>query len=192
MKEKLTAIITLGFILSLFFYYKVINPVENEMASSSINNHEKISEIDLMSYEIPFLERSNIIIKRIFDIFLAFILILIMGPLQILLINRLKSQLIWGIGNERIKLYYFKSKIAFISSIPFLYSVLNGDVSFVGSDIINIKEKNPEHILKPGLINLINVKRFKANDRNEINAYYIKNQSLTFDIEIILKSLFRI
>ena len=48
MKEKLIAIITLGFIFSLFFYYKVINPVENEIASSSINNHEKTSEIEVI------------------------------------------------------------------------------------------------------------------------------------------------
>ena len=79
-----------------------------------------------------------------------------------------------------------------MKSNHFLYNVLNGDISFVGSDIRNIKEKNPKHILKPGLISLVNVKRFKDNNRSEINTYYIKNQSLTFDIEIILKSLFRI
>ena len=170
--------------------FKVI-PKDNNILISK-GNIEQISGIDLMSYEIPFLERSNILIKRIFDIILACILILIMLPFQILLINRLKSKFIWGIENEKIRLYYFKSKISFISSIPFLYNVLNGDISFVGSDITNIKEKNPDHILKPGLISLVNVKRFKGNDRSEINTYYIKNQSLTFDIEIILKALFRI
>ena len=100
--------------------------------------------------------------------------------------------MIWGVGKEKIKLYYFNSKINFFSSIPFLYSILIGNISFVGSDIIGVKQNNPEHILKPGLISLINVKRFKGNDRNKINSYYIKNQSLTFDVEIILKSLFRI
>ena len=67
-----------------------------------------------------------------------------------------------------------------------------GMLAVLGSDIIEIKQNNPGHILKPGLISLINIKRFKGNDRNKINSYYIKNQSLTFDIEIILKSLFRI
>ena len=61
----------------------------------------------------------------------------------------------------------------------------------MGSNIIDTNKKNPKNILKPGLINLINIKRFKGNDENKINSYYIKNQSLTFDIEIILKSLFK-
>jgi len=170
--------------------FKVI-PKDNNILISK-GNVEQISGIDLMSYEMPFLERSNILIKRTFDILLSLTLILIMFPLQIILIKKLKTKLIWGIGKKKIKLYYFKSRLNFIRSIPFLYNILNGDISFVGSDIINIKEKNPEHILKPGLASLINLKRFKGNDRNKINSYYIKNQSLTFDIEIILKSLFRV
>ncbi len=38
MKEKLTATITLGFIFSLFFYYKIINPiVDNSTLSDNVN-----------------------------------------------------------------------------------------------------------------------------------------------------------
>ena len=170
--------------------FKVI-PKDNNILISK-GNVEQISGIDLMSYEMPFLERSNILIKRIFDITLSFFLIAIMLPVQCILINKLKSKLIWGVGQERIKLYYFDSKIKFMNSIPFLYNVLIGDVSFVGSNIVEIENENPDNILKPGLTNLINVKRYKNADRNKINSYYIKNQSLTFDIEIILKSLFRI
>ena len=170
--------------------FKVIPKDSNILISKG--NIEQISGIDLMSYDIPFLERSNILIKRSFDIIVASFFVVLMAPIQIFLINKLKSKLVWGIGREKIKLYYFKSKINSISSIPLLYSILIGDISFVGSDIIGVKQNNPEHILKPGLISLINIKRFKGNDRNKINSYYIKNQSLTFDIEIILKSLFRI
>ena len=170
--------------------FKVI-PKDNNILISK-GNIEQISGIDLLSYEMPFLERSNILIKRIFDIILSLSLIILTIPIQLFLINKLKSKLIWGIGKEKIKLYYFNSKIDFVNSIPFLYNILIGNISFVGSDIIGIKKNNPEHILKPGLISLINIKRFKDNDRNKINSYYIKNQSLTFDIEIILKSLFRI
>ena len=59
-------------------------PKDNNILISK-GNVEQISGIDLMSYEMPFLERSNILIKRIFDIILACILILIMLPFQILL-----------------------------------------------------------------------------------------------------------
>ena len=46
--------------------FKII-PKENNINLSK-GEIEQISGIDLMSYEIPFLERGNIFIKRIFDI----------------------------------------------------------------------------------------------------------------------------
>ena len=45
MKERLTAFITLGFIFSLFFYYKVINPIDNNLLQSNINNSNSTSDI---------------------------------------------------------------------------------------------------------------------------------------------------
>ena len=169
--------------------FKII-PKDNNILISK-GDVEQISGIDLMSYEIPFLERSNILIKRIFDIIVSMIFILISLPFQFFLINRINSMYIWGIGNKKIKLYYVNSKISFLKIIPSLYNIFKGDISFVGSDIVFNDKKNPEHILKPGLVSLINLKKFKDNDRDRINSYYIKNQSLTFDIEILFKSLFR-
>jgi len=31
---------------------------------------------------------------------------------------------------------------------------------------------------------------FKNKDKDKINSYYMQNQSLTFDLEILLKSIF--
>ena len=73
-----------------------------------------------------------------------------------------------------------------------MFNILKGQLSFVGSDITTSTKENPHHIIKSGLISLYNVKRFKNNDRNKINSYYIKHQSLTFDLEIIIKSLLKI
>ena len=78
-----------------------------------------------------------------------------------------------------------------ISAIPLLYQVFLGKLSLVGSELVSINDKNPNHILKPGLTSLINTKKFKGNNSLRLESYYIKNQSLIFDIEIILKSLFK-
>ena len=91
-----------------------------------------------------------------------------------------------------MKLNFISSNSAVISSLPLLYHVFIGHISFVGSQFIDIKNPNPQHILKPGLTSLVNVEKFKGNDYQRINNYYIRNQSLTFDIEIILKSVFKI
>ena len=45
MKEKLTAIITLGFIFSLFFYYKVVNPTPVDSSLSENVNTESVVEL---------------------------------------------------------------------------------------------------------------------------------------------------
>jgi len=170
--------------------FKVI-PKDNNILISK-GNVEQISGIDLLSYEISFLDRTNILIKRSFDICLSLLLIVITFPIQIVLINNLTSKFVWGIGDDIIKLHYFNTKIKFLYLIPFLYNILFGHLSFVGCNIVDINKKNPNNILSPGLATLINIKRFKNNDKNKINSYYIKNQSLTFDIEILLKSLFKI
>ena len=48
MKEKLSAILTIGFIFSLFFYYKVINPIENNIGISSINQNKEILKVEVI------------------------------------------------------------------------------------------------------------------------------------------------
>ena len=58
--------------------------------------------------------------------------------------------------------------------------------------MITTESVNPNNILKPGLTGLIKLQKFKNQNSNVINSYYIRNQSLSFDIEIILKSLFKI
>ena len=79
-----------------------------------------------------------------------------------------------------------------ICSLPILYKIFLGKMSFVGSQLISVNEKDPNNNLKPGLASLINTKKFKNNDSLRVENYYIRNQSLIFDIEIILKSLFRV
>tara|TARA_B100002051_G_scaffold276828_1_gene329647 strand:- start:1731 stop:3779 length:2049 start_codon:yes stop_codon:yes gene_type:complete len=170
--------------------FKIIPKNSNIIISKG--HIEQISGVDLMTYEIPFLERSNMFLKRSFDIIFSFLLLILISPIFVIFFNKIKKERIWCIDNTKINLYIFRSKFKSFKYIPSLFNVLNGQISFVGSDITNSLNENPNHILKSGLISLYNVKRFKNNDRNKINSYYIKHQSLTFDLEIIIKSLLKI
>ena len=87
---------------------------------------------------------------------------------------------------------YITSKNRIIRSLPILHKIFIGRLSFVGSEMINIYNKNPNHIIKPGLTTLAKLKKFKHKDKNKTNYFYLKNQSLIFDIEILLKSFFKI
>ena len=51
MKERLSAALAVGFIFSLFFYYKVINPVENNINISSVNQNKEILEFEIIKDE---------------------------------------------------------------------------------------------------------------------------------------------
>ena len=42
MKDKLIAATTLGFIFSLFFYYKVVSPVDNVTTSSEVDKNDSV------------------------------------------------------------------------------------------------------------------------------------------------------
>lgn len=170
--------------------FKIIPKDSNIIISKG--HIEQISGVDLMTYEIPFLERSNMFLKRLFDIFCSSILLILISPFFVLFLNKIKKEMVWGVDNTKINLYVLSTKFNFIKYLPTLFNILIGQISFVGSDIINCSRENPHHILKSGLISLYNVKRFKNNDRNKINSYYIKHQSLTFDLEIIIKSLLKI
>ena len=142
---------------------------------------------------MPFLERSNIMIKRSFDITISLLLICATLPIQIFLylFFGIRKERVWGLDEEYIKLNFININNNLISSILLLYKVFDGKLSIVGSELINVKFKCPSHFLKPGLTSLVKTKKFRGNNTLRLDNYYIKNQSLIFDIEIILKSIFK-
>ena len=64
----------------------------------------------------------------------------------------------------------------------------------MGSQIIPITKNDPKLILKPGLSGLQHIKRNNINvdSIRKYENYYAMHHSLVFDIEILLKSIFRI
>jgi lipopolysaccharide/colanic/teichoic acid biosynthesis glycosyltransferase len=65
-------------------------------------------------------------------------------------------------------------------------------MSFVGSILISVKNEDPKLICKPGITGLAKLRKskFSKSDRDVIDHYYVQNQSLTLDIEIMLKTIF--
>ena len=72
--------------------------------------------------------------------------------------------------------------------------VLNGSISFVGSQIMTVNKINPRLIVKPGLTGLPHLKAVDIDNNfiREFENYYAMHHSLIFDIEILLKSIFKI
>lgn len=90
-----------------------------------------------------------------------------------------------------------------LDELPQLWSVLIGDMSFVGprpalfnqDDLISLRTKYGVDILKPGITGWAQI-----NGRDELpipqkvtlDAYYLKHQSLWLDCYIILLTVFRV
>ena len=93
-----------------------------------------------------------------------------------------------------IKIFQFQSKIQLFQEIPQLYKILYGSLSFVGSQMVPASHDNPKLILKPGLTGLPHLKysNIEITSIRKFENYYAMNYSVVFDIEILLKSLFKI
>ena len=81
-----------------------------------------------------------------------------------------------------------------IQDIPLLFMILSGSLSFVGTQIININSDDPHLLIKPGLTGLAHLKTgdLTLEAIRKFEQYYALNYSLVFDIEILLKSVFKL
>ena len=134
--------------------------------------------------------------KRLFDIVLSLFLILLTFPVQFyyFISQKFNREFIWTVGSSQIELIHFKSKNRIIQELPILYNILKGSLSFVGSKMVSVTNEDPELILKPGLTGLPHLKsaNIEIESIREFENYYAMHYSVVFDVEILLKSIFKI
>jgi len=114
----------------------------------------------------------------------------------------------WGlrevpIVNEKgkvVRLPYLVSKGAdkkrWVHKLPLIWSIWRGHLSFVGAEIIPVKETQAykPHI-KPGLTGLAQLHAHEGlspEEKERYELYYLKNYSPLLDLEILLKALFKL
>jgi lipopolysaccharide/colanic/teichoic acid biosynthesis glycosyltransferase len=84
-----------------------------------------------------------------------------------------------------------------VRRLPLLWSIFRGELSFVGGEMVLAEEPAPRLLFKPGVTGLAQLRSASRRiDEPEVSMsyqhYYLQHQSLTFDLEILLKALFRI
>jgi hypothetical protein len=154
---------------------------------------EEIGELSFINFDYSLYHRINKVAKRSFDIVFSFFLLLLLSP--VILIKLLKypigKMIFWGENSKIITTFIFHSKNQFIKKLPLFWSILKGDLSFVGSSMIKLTAKDPKLICTPGLSSLDKIKNSHMNHsyKNQFDRYYVQNQSLGLDIEILLKTI---
>ncbi len=156
---------------------------------------EDVGDYSFVNIEYNLFHRLHKFTKRVFDILFAVVLSIIISPLTIinLMTKNIEKIEFWGENGKKFNTLVLKSRKKVNQKLLYLYSILKGDMSFVGSLLITTSHSNPNLICKPGLTGLAKMRnsKFTQSDRNVLDHYYVQNQSLTLDIEIILKTIFR-
>lgn len=173
----------------------VPHELEYLVAKSSVDDIDTLPLIDISGVADPL----DLMVKRTFDLLLSGFVIIITLPLVLFnffIGGKLISKKIIGHAGKPIDVDTFKGGIGFLKYIPLYYSVFTGKLSIVGSEITKFKPSEFHPIYKPGLTGLVQVKareKRKAltqQEKDYYNLYYVRNQSIVTDFQIIVKSIF--
>lgn len=166
---------------------------------------ERIDDMPLLEIDYKLYQNRYRYAKRLFDIFFAFNGLVFTMPIylykKLLTSAKLNKRIVLAAQNRSITLYEFADQSpTFIRRMPYLWSILKGDLSFVGSEIVEAdngsKSSSPMELdLKPGLTGLVQLnshRHLTKEDKEKYHIYYLKNYSFLLDLEIIFKALFKI
>ncbi len=158
-------------------------------------NVEYLADLPVVDVEIAYQTPWNRFIKRLFDICLAVLLLVIAAPVMLPVMAFSKSyrqkEHLFGdpSGIDDVRLFSPVGKNALKNIYLLLGSVLKGKISFVGAPFAGSGET--ELVYKPGLTGLrqINESRlFHRDDKLRYEIYYLQNYSIWMDIDILIKS----
>ena len=155
---------------------------------------EDIGDISFLNIEYNLFYSLHRLTKRIFDLVVSFMMLIIFSPFILLLILLKKGtkKQFWGVEGNKFNVTIFNVRSRFIKELPLFFGVLLGNLSLVGSTMFETTEPNPDLICQPGLTGLERIRsiKFSSKDRLALDHYYVQNQSFTMDLEIIMKTVF--
>ncbi len=178
--------------------YKIVpSNLEVVIGKSSI---ERLDDYPLLDVEYAIGKPFNRILKRLFDAVLSLALLLLTSPIMLpLLLMHRKSKAKIDIGGRKntqlpITQIQSLSSKAFLNKFLLLWEILKGKLSFVGFPIDDFRKNSESNNFwyKPGISGLVQINRGRIIDPEDVEKYhlfYLKNQSLLLDAEILLKSL---
>ncbi len=176
------------------FLFRIV-PHEDEVMLGKANV-EYIGDLPFVNVEATLYQRFHLLSKRLFDILASGLLLLPLLLLMpfLLLVCGLERHITWTVDGGQVRVRLLRKGGEGIRRLPLLWYIFKGDLSFVGGEMVSTDKPDPRLLFKPGMTGLAQLRR--VGDEPEVarscDHYYLQHQSLTFDLEIILKALFRI
>ena len=163
---------------------------------------EKLDDYPLVDIDYSIGKGFNRVVKRGIDILLSLPIVITLYPFVCLTFLFRQKRI------EKISLYdqnfqavpVSLSGVAGKKGIVFYWSmffqVLSGKFTIVGAPIqsFNQTNENKTYLYKPGLTGLVQINKDKIvslDDADKYHLYYLKNQSILLDFEIMLKAVWR-
>ena len=160
---------------------------------------ERFTDYPLVDIDYAIGKAYNRIMKRALDLFLSASILVLSAPIWIstLLIRwkKMRRIRIWGEMGEKLNISQYNNKPlkGYLNKLQLLFYIFIGRLSFVGAPIRQLTDKQPLYYYKPGLFGLLQLNHSRIASKEEeerYELYYLKNQNIWLDLEIILKSLF--
>jgi lipopolysaccharide/colanic/teichoic acid biosynthesis glycosyltransferase len=178
--------------------YKIVpQNLEVIIGKSSV---ERLTDYQLVDIDYAIGKAHNRVIKRLFDILFSTTVLVITAPLWLipLVVQRIRKTFvqIWGENGESEKIIQYTNAPfhGFLNKLFLFYYILTGRLSCVGAPLRQINEKEPNYFYKPGIFGLSQLNRNHIESvpqEERYDLFYLKNQNIWLDLEIILKSVFK-
>ena len=159
-------------------------------------NVEYLDDMPVVDVDIAYQSAWNRFIKRLFDILLSSILLLVTSLFvwPVILFNRSSKKNFYPYGNTAVglslRLFTPVNKHLYKNLYLLICHIFRGHLSFVGAPILYSHRQ--DFIYKPGLTGLrqINESRLHfTDDKLKYELYYLQNYSIWLDIDILIKSI---
>lgn len=172
----------------------VPHQLEYIVAKSAVEEIDSVPLIDFVGAYDPI----DYMVKRLIDFILALLVVIVTLPL--ILINflfgaRITRRPFLSENNRERAVSRFTGGIPFLKNLPLFFSVLNGRISIVGSDLAEAETSGRRPFYKPGMTGLVQIKTrerkkpLNHDEKDYFNLYYLKNRSILTDLQILFSSL---
>ncbi|MFC1481937.1 glycosyltransferase [Candidatus Neomarinimicrobiota bacterium] len=171
--------------------FRIVPHAEDIMLGQSKVEH--FGQIPFVEMEATLYQRFHLFAKRTFDLLLSGSIALILLPLWpiILIGGGVQRELLWKQDGKLFHGLTLRRGSAAFRKLPLVWSILRGHMSFVGGALISADDTDPGLLFKPGLTGMSQMRKAVADSpaADSYQHYYLQHQSLTMDLEIILKSI---
>ena len=160
---------------------------------------EKFDKIPLIEMDYAYGKIFNKITKRLFDISVSFIIMIITFPfflfIYVFSLKNFKKVDIHALNLDTLRISQNKKKLfrGFVNFCFLNFQILKGNLSIVGAPLVLKSSEVNQILYKPGITGLVQLnysKKISRDDLKKYDVFYLKNQNFWLDMEIIFRSLF--